>query len=202
MKTRRLALAGLLALPLLAGCTPPRPADDKREMARLQEQVRDQKHQIESLLAEVQGLRDQLSKARGFTEEDKTKIFVPEKIEILQLSGGDNYDESPGHDGVTVYLRPVDASGDALKVAGDIRVQLFDLENPPGETLVGECIIPAAEAAQSWYGSLMTYHFTIKCPWKRRPAHPEITVRVTFVDFLSQRVITAQTVVQVLLTEK
>ncbi len=202
MKAACCAAAILAGLTLGSGCAPPPPADDKREMARLQEQNREQKHQIEALLTEVQGLRDQLAKARGFSEEDKAKIFVPERIEILQLSGGDNYDDSPEHDGVTVYLRPVDSTGDALKVAGDIRVQLFDLENPPGETLVGECIIPAAEAAKSWYGSLMTYHYTVKCPGKRRPAHPEITVRVTFVDFLSQRVITAQTVVSVLLTEK
>lgn len=187
--------ATLLLLALTA-CAPPPTIDLNREISRLQGELRDRDNRVAALESTVRNLNKQLASARGLTDEDLKHIFFPEEIAIGKLSGGEDYDGKPGDDGVTVFIQPKDRQGDVLKVVGAIRVELFDLQAPEGSKLIGECIVPAEKASEHWNGQLMTYHYSIRCPWRNSapPKHDEITIRVTFVDYLSERVITAQAV--------
>jgi hypothetical protein len=190
-------LVGLALLPS-AGCQSSTELELQRQVLRLTEQISEKNHQLAAGQASIDGLQRQLQQTRGLTDEDLKKIFFPEKIEIASLSGGDDYDGEPGDDGVTVYLRPIDRDGDAVKVAGDIRIELYDLANPPGQNRIGVYAVTVDQVSKLWYGKLATYHYTVRCPWQGDPPqHDEITVRATFVDFLTQRVITAQTVCHV-----
>lgn len=177
------------------GCQSLEEMELRREITGLTEQIEQKDSQLVAQRLTIEQLHQQLDTARGFTNEDLEKIFYPEKIEIVSLSGGDDYDGKPGDDGITVYLRPVDRDGDAVKVAGDIRIELYDLQNPSGQKLIGEYFVPADQVAEHWYGKLATYHYTVRCPWQQGlPKHNEITIRATFVDYLTQRVMTAQIV--------
>ena len=77
----------------------------------------------------------------AFAEVESTKsvsdLFAPVRAEIVSRSGGGNYDGLPGDDGVTVYLRLLDAEGDAVKVPGRITVQLLDNERLGAPRLLG-----------------------------------------------------------------
>lgn len=187
-----------LAFVLLAGCQDSGGIDVRRENVRLTEQIADRDRTIEAKDAAIQQLNEQLRVARAIKPEDLQRIFYPDTIEFARLTGGYNDDGKPGDDGVVVYLQPRDRDGDAIKVAGDMRIELFDLGD--GGTIVGTCTISADESSKAWYGKFNTYHYTIKCPWKTAPPrHSEITVRATFVDFLTQRVMTNQIVCKVAL---
>ncbi|MEP0847150.1 MAG: hypothetical protein HRF50_10080 [Phycisphaerae bacterium] len=194
-------LAAPLALAALAacgGCASQTELDLRRENDRLKAQLADTSRQLAEHQAAIDELNRQLQAARGFTDDDLKRIFYPEKLVIDSLSGGEDYDGKTGDDGVTVYLRPIDRVGDTVKVAGDIRIELYDLAAPADAKLLGEYNIGVDKASEFWYGKLMTNHYTIRCPWQKIvPANPEITVRATFRDFLTKRVITAQTVVTV-----
>jgi hypothetical protein len=199
MKRRHqlLIAAPLLGLALwpLAGCQNDTVFELQRQITKLEERIEEKDNQLVGQRVTIEQLHKQLQVVRALSPEDLKRIFHPEKIEIASLSGGDDYDGQPGDDGVTVYLRPVDRDGDALKVAGDIRIELYDLQNPSGEKLIGQYLVPVDEVAEHWYGRLATYHYTVRCPWQQGPPrHDEITIRATFVDYLSQRVMTAQTV--------
>lgn len=186
-------LAGLGAILVAAGCETGTRADRDRELATLKTQLREKDNELAAQQVTLQELQNQLTVARGLTDEDLQRIFYPERLVIDKLTGGADYDGRPGDDGVTVYVRPVDRDGDVIKVAGDIRVQLYDLANPPGQNFIGEYFITADQVGKLWHGKLLTNHYTIKCPWPNEPpAHPEITVRVTFVDYLTKRVLSAQ----------
>lgn len=188
----------LAALGVFGGCASQTELDLRRENEQLKSQLADTSRQLAEHQAAIDELNRQLQAARGFTDDDLKKIFYPEKIVIDPLSGGEDYDGKPGDDGVTVYLRPIDRVGDVVKVAGDIRIELYDLAAPAEGKLLGEYNIGVDKASEFWYGKLMTNHYTIRCPWQKIvPANPEITVRATFRDFLTKRVITAQTVVTV-----
>jgi hypothetical protein len=187
-----LALCGLLCG---AGCPDDRLIKLREENQDLKAKIAEKNDLLLAQRAQLDGLNERLAIARGIKPEDMKYVFVPEKLRIDRLSGGEDYDGAPGDDGVTVYLQPVDQAGDVLKVAGDIRIELYDLANPEGQKLIAERFVPVTEAAEHWYGKLMTNHYTIRCPWsKGPPAHAEITIRARFVDYLSQRVITAQSV--------
>ena len=198
---RQLWIASLLVwLGLLpsAGCQSPTELELQRQVHELNEQITEKDHQLAARRSTIAQLHKQLQNATGLTDEKLKKIFYPEKIEIASLSGGDDYDGQPGDDGVTVYLRPIDRDGDAVKVAGHIRIELYDLANPPDANLIGVYPVPVDQVSKLWYGKLATYHYTVRCPWQSGPPkHDEITIRATFVDYLTQRVITAQTVCKV-----
>jgi hypothetical protein len=196
-RCRPLTATTLLWLGLLAsaGCGNDTVYELRREITRLKENAVDKDNELVAQRVTIDELHKQLAVVRALPPDFRDKVFYPEKVEIVSLSGGDDYDGKPGDDGVTVYLRPIDRVGDALKVAGDVRIELYDLQNPSGEKLIGEYIIPADQISEHWYGKLATYHYTFRCPWQHGPpAHNEITIRATFVDYLTQRVMTAQTV--------
>ncbi len=180
------------------GCHSPTELELQRQVDRLGEQAAERDNQLASQRITIEQLHKQLQVPRGWSDDDLKVLFSPEKIVLGTLSGGADYDDKPGHDGITVYIKPIDRDGDAVKVAGDIRVQLLDLAAPKGERDVGEYFIPHDQVSLLWYGKFATYHYTVRCPWlSGPPANDEITIRVTFVDFLTQRTMTAQTVCKV-----
>lgn len=197
MNARPLTVALPLALVVLltCGCQNQSQIELRRQVAELTARVEEQEDRLLAQQSTIEQQRKQIDRIRGWTEQDFAVIYTPVKIEIEGLSGGEDYDGVPGDDGMTVYLKPIDDHGDTLKVAGDIRIELYDLQNPEGQKLIGEYAVPAKEVAKYWYGRLATYHYTIRCPWRDGPPrHNEITIRATFVDYLTQRVMTTQTV--------
>jgi hypothetical protein len=190
--------AGLLAAWLVAGCQSPTEVSLRREIGDLRETIKQKDNQLVAQKASLDELDSQLRVARSISEDDLKRIFYPEKLLIDRLSGGADYDGQPGDDGVTVYLQPVDKDGDVIKVAGDIRIQLFDLAAPPQRNLIGEYFIPVDQVGKLWHGKLWTDHYSIKCPWpKGPPEHTEVTIRAMFVDYLTKRVVSAQATCQV-----
>jgi hypothetical protein len=198
MTATRLAIVGGLLL-LTAGCQNPGELRLRDELAQARNETKACNDQLLTQKARIDELQRQLQVARGINEDDLKRIFFPEKIEIDRLSGGDDYDKKPGDDGVTVYIRPIDQYGDVVKVAGDVLIQIYDLAAPPGSNLVGEYPVSVDQIAGLWHGRLLTGHFTIKCPWTKPPQHSDLTVRVRFVDYLTKRVVEAQSVVKVAL---
>ena len=186
--------AALLLVTLLAaGCESTGGVELRQEIAALRETVKDKDNQLLAQKAALDEVHRQLAVARSISEEDLTRIFYPERIIIDKLSGGANYDGQAGDDGVTVYIKPVDRVGDTIKVAGDVRIQLYDLAAASGQNLIGEYFIPVDQVSKLWHGKLLTNHYTIKCPWPHAPPeHTEITIRATFVDYLTKRVLSAQ----------
>lgn len=192
-------LVALLPAALLSACVPQRTAEDWRyEARRLEAVVAQRDRELAAARAANAELNERLATAQGFDPAQLQVLIFPESISIEKLSGGYDDDGQPGDDGVVVYVKPLDRDGDALKTAGDIRVQMFDLGAVGEERDLGEWNFTAEEARELWYGSLMTYHYSLKCPWKdSRPQNAELTVRVTFTNRVPVRVITAQQVVRV-----
>jgi len=195
LRLRRTALIpGLLTL-VVAGCVNTTVQDYERRVARLEQTVSQKNHELVAQQATIDELHRQLQEGlKHLPANWSDKTFYPEQIKIDGLSGGEDYDGLPGDDGVTVYLKPIDKAGDVIKAAGIIRVQLYDLADPPNRNLIGEYHFPIEESRELWYGKLMTYHYTLKCPWRTGPpAHTEITIRATFQDYLTRRIMSAQT---------
>lgn len=184
-------LTWLLAAAL--GCAESPELALRREIDGLKATLKERDNKLAAAEAANRELNRQLSVARSISEDDLKRVFYPEKIEIDRLTGGFDNDGQPGDDGVVVYLRPIDRFGDVVKVPGDITIQLYDLAAPENRQFVGEYRVPVDRAGELWHGKLMTNHYTIKCPWpKSPPENSTITVRVVFVDYLTKRVVSAQ----------
>lgn len=186
------ALALLAALGLTA-CGETEVVKLRRENDELQSTLKQRDAKLAAQQTAIEEYNRQLAVARSISEEDLKRVFYPEQIVIDSLTGGYDSDGRPGDDGVTVYLRPVDHEGDVVKVPGDITIQLYDLAAAPNRNFIGEYKVGVDKCRELWHGKFLTNHYTIKCGWpKAPPEHPEITVRVTFVDYLTKRVLSAQ----------
>ncbi len=189
---------GVALLALCTGCwTPPAGQDLRRENADLKRLIEQKDAELAAQRSTIARLEEQLSSVRAVSAADMQKIATADRIQLAALSGGDDYDGQPGHDGITIYLQPVDANGDVLKIAGEARVELFDLSKPDQNRLA-EYKFDADTLRGLWYGKFLTQHYTLKCPWQGAPpGNVDITVRVTFTDVLTQRVFTSQRVFRV-----
>jgi hypothetical protein len=194
----RATVGGLLlgAAIALGGCTTGGQPNYQRLYEQAQSQLKDRDTQIANLKAAIEQQQRQLATATGLSDTELKTLFFPDHIEIDSLSGGEHYEGGPpGDNGVTVYLKPVDRYGDTIKAAGDIHIQLYDLANPQGQELVGECSWKADQVARLWQSAFFTAHFVVKCPWQHGPPkHEQITIRATFIDYLTKRAMTAQAV--------
>jgi hypothetical protein len=153
--------------------------------------------------ADIADLEAQVAKLLELGPARLEKLFVVDRIELVSRTGGADYDGQMGDDGVTVYLRPLDADGHVLKAAGEITIELLDTNDPGSPRSLGLYVHNDPEQLRRlWHGGFLTNHYTIKCPWDPAigpPANREVTIKATFYDFLTGRRCTATTEVEVAL---
>ncbi len=191
--------AAVLASLLLFGC------DAQREsMTGLRMQIDAQKKQIVDLEKRIVTLEEerdaqarQIATLQRIAPDRMAKLVTVDRIVLDRLTGGYDEDGRPGDEGVVAYIQPLDADGHVIKAAGSIRMEVFDLANPPERSLVCRGDWDVDHTRKAWSGRLWTNHFTVRCPWpppdRRPPAHRELTVRVEFTELLTGRKFTAQT---------
>ena len=150
---------------------------------------------------DIQRLEEQIEHLRGFGPDWLAALFVVDRLELASLTGGADYDGCSGDDGVTIYLRPIDADGHFLKAAGEIVVDLIDASQPGAPRSLGSYVHnEPSQLRKLWHGGFLTNHYTIKCPWSPGmgpPRQPEVLVQVTFLDFLTGRRFTTSKMVEV-----
>ena len=109
-------------------------------------------------------LHQQVANLQGFTADRPAALFAPTRIEIVKRSGGADYDGLPGDDGITIYLRPVDADGDPVKAPGKITVEILDHTTPGSPKIVSVHRFEKPEALRRlWFSRFGTSHYTLKC---------------------------------------
>ena len=176
-----------------------------QEISRLRQRNAAQERRINVLERDLVSLQEEL-KTRKAQVDRLQRLGVrrlemlnrPVRIEIDRMTGGYDDDGRPGDDGVIVYLRPVDATGDVVKATGEVEIQLWDLEGRADELLLGQYMFEPQHALKNWYGRFLTHHYSLKCPWREEPPpNPEVTVKVRFVDYVTGEVLTAQAVCEV-----
>ena len=189
-----------LCLPL-GGC----PLVAKDQLDRLQQDLEAERQESgrleernEGLQKEIIAQRKQIDSLLSLGPKRLETIFHVASIRIGRYTGGIDSDGKEGHDGIKVYLKPIDQDGSTLKAAGDVTIQLYDLSADPKENLIGQYEWKAADISKKWSSGFMTYHYSFLCEWKSRPPrHGDVTVRAEFVDYLTGRHFTAQTVCKV-----
>lgn len=145
--------------------------------------------------ATIRSLESRIPTVPVLPDERIRQLFTPADLKLGRLTGWATWTESgQARDGLKVYVVPLDADGDELKSAGAFRVEAFDLtkENPR----IGRWDFSTEEARMLWYGSGLLYEYVLPCPFEVSVDASELTLRVTFTDLLTQRVIVKQSVIK------
>lgn len=183
---------GVLSLFLASGCGAPNQAN-----IALRKQNHDQQVRIDDLDRQHEMDDAALRQARSPTtiptlpQSRLDSLFTVAGLSFGRLTGGDRRDGTSGPDDeIKVYVVPIDVVGDSLKSAGSFVVEAFDLA--AAEPRIGRWEFPLADAAKNWYGKALLYTYVLPCPLPKPPAHADLTIKVTFVEGLTQRQFVAQ----------
>ena len=193
-RTSRAALLyASLGVMLLVGCAKPNAANIelRKENTRLAEALKQFQTEREAEQKQMIAATQPDAIAPAIAPERLRLLFTTHSIRLGRLTGFATIDKSPG---LKVFITPIDQAGDALKAAGAIKVEAFDL--PSGGTLVGQWSFTSLAARELWNGQGLLYEYVVPCAFERPVSSKEITVRVTFIDELSGRVFSEQTIVK------
>ena len=194
------SVAGIVLFAVLSGCGSPSQSGIalRKENQFLQNQVTELKRQAAADQQTIAGLRDRAGVLPTLPTTRLAELFTTHGLDFGRLTGGADLDPSkPGDEGLAVYVVPVDEAGDKLKAAGTFDVEAFDLADD-ARPRVGHWHFDLKRARDAWTSILIEYNYALICPWQGKvPRHRDVTVKVTFLDALTQTPFTAQRIVRI-----
>ncbi len=190
--------SSLAAAALLAGCSGPNQANI---LLRKQNQALTQ--QVEELQRHNAGLAAQLAVDENnpgattpqLPESRLDKLYTTHGLAFGRETGGFSNNPTGPDQMVKVAVYPTDQDGDALKAAGSVKIELFDLAEP--DTRLGTWNFSPDEAKPHWYGHVFLYMYIFDLPWQTMPKHTQLVLQATFTDELTGRQFTAKRDIEV-----
>jgi hypothetical protein len=185
----------------LPGCSSPSKVniDLRKQNQKLEEELKHARQQETADGRVIAGLRDRQGTLATLPTNRLAELFTTHGLEFTRLTGGADLDPSrPGDEGLAIYVVPTDQTGQMLKAAGTFDIEAFDLANP-AEPLVGRWHFNVHQSKNAWNGLSLIYCYSLICPWQKLPTHEDLTVKVTFLDELTQTPFSAQKIIHVTL---
>jgi len=148
--------------------------------------------------AEIEQLRAQVRSLSALPKDQSNNPYEVMTIRIGKISNFFDKDNNGTQEKLVVYLQPMDAEGDVIKAAGTVVVQLWNLDNPSGEALLGQWQVSPAELRKLWFNSLTAtaYRLTFDRPADLEVFSTPLTVKATFSDYLTGETFRAQHVIK------
>ncbi len=192
-------LAALAAV-FLAGCDV-----GSARMSPLEMRVRDLERekarlagQLEQAQIELEQRKNQTGAVAALPPGRPQEFYRLSAVTIGRFTGFYDKNEDGKREKLVVYVQPVDRVGDAIKAAGTVSVQLWNLNNAEGQVLLGQWQVQAEELLKLWFNTLAStaYRLTFDPPLTPEILAQPLTVKATFTDALTGQVFIDQYVVQ------
>jgi hypothetical protein len=197
---RAQALWGLATL-LLAGCGigSERVSPLEMKVRNLEQEKAQLAGQLEQSRIETEQVKAQV-KALAVLPQDKkeSQFYALESVKIARFT--DFYDKSGDapQKKLIVYVQPVDQAGDAIKTAGAVSIQLWNLNDPNSKALLGQWQVMPDQLYKLWFSGLLSTAFRLMFDISPTPAAlaQPLTVKMSFTDYLTGQVFTDQYIIQ------
>ncbi len=165
--------------------------DLERKKAELVEQLEQCRMRTEQLKAQVRALS-------ALPEEKRENFYALKSVKITGLTNFYDKDEDGVREALVVYVKPIDQTGDIIKAAGTVHVQLWDLNKPTDQALLDEWQVQPAELQKLWFDTLVaaSYRLVFNAALTAEVRAQPLTVKVTFADYLTGEIFTAQQVIK------
>ena len=190
----------LSVIVIAAGCGDTNNGTPRRgAVSRQVEELRGQKAELERRLEQAdkenEGLKKQMEALAGLPGDKKAEsIYRLKALKIGRYTNLYDEDKNGTKETLIVYVQPIDETGDVIKAAGAVDVQLWDLNKPSTEALVSQWSVAPNELRKLWVDSiaLTGYRLTYGAGGKVEKFDSPLTVKVTFTDYLSGRTFSEQ----------
>ncbi|MCE5340079.1 MAG: hypothetical protein LLF92_02995 [Planctomycetaceae bacterium] len=147
---------------------------------------------------EVAQLTKQVEGLMGINKEARTSaLSTLNAVELLSKSGLYTNDTTKKKDRLVVYLKPIDDMGDAVKAAGEVNVELWNLNAKPENAMLAQWKVTPEELKKKWTSSLMSTHYKLDFDAGDKLAgkEKELTLKTQFTDYLTGKVFKSQLVI-------
>jgi len=173
-----------------------------QQVQQLTAQKADLQNQLEQTKTENDRLKKQaesLSKLPGDKRADA--IYHLKSIAIGRYTNFYDEDKTPGATGkknLVVYVEPIDETGDVIKAAGAIDVQLWDLNKKESEARLAQWRVEPNEIKKLWLGGMLSssYRLSFDAAGIVDKFDKPLTVKVNFTDYLSGETFTEQFIIR------
>ena len=183
----------------VCGCDNASSRSLREQVAQLGRENKVLKQQTEELVGQNKALTEQVESLSSLNSETRVDVLpAVEKIEFGRRSGLFDKDKDGKNEKLIVYLRLFDCQGDLIKAAGKASVQLWDLNAEEEDALIKQWEIGPGELKELWVGTFMTnyYRLTFDVGDLLEGIGDELTVKLTFTDYVTGKVFREQKVIQ------
>ena len=187
-------------LAVAAGCdSADRPDPLKEQINSLKQENTQLTRQIKQSGLENKKLKKQIQVLSGLPADAKLENFY--NLQRVKISGYTDFydkDKDGRKEKLIVYIQPIDQDGDVVKATGSVDVQLWNLNRPNGQALLGQWRVEPDELRKLWFATLITinYRLTFDVAGKIEKFEEPLTVKLTFTDHLSGKVFKEQKVIK------
>lgn len=177
-----------LFLLFLAGCrneTKDKTLDQiqtlKIENTSLVNQLAASEKENEQLTKQIQTLR---SLGATFDYRD---IYNLQKVTVTRYTNIYKNESDSNKEELIVYIQPIDETGDVIKAAGEVDVQLWDLDRPQAQALLGQWKVEPGQLRKMWYSTFLRINYRLVFDVSKIVTNYDrtLTVKVKFTDYLS-----------------
>ncbi len=162
------------------------------DKAKLQTQL--EQSQIEN--KQLQKQVDSLSKLPG--DKRTEEIYTLKEVKIGRYTNLYDEDKNGTKETLVVYIQPIDETGDVIKAAGSVDIQLWDLNREDGEAQLKQWHVEPDKLKNLWFSAIMqnSYRLTFDISTVVEQFDRPLTVKMTFVDYLSGTTFTDQKIIR------
>jgi hypothetical protein len=142
---------------------------------------------LEQCKADGFQLREQIKSLSAIPGDKRGNPYKLSHIQVAKYSNFYDKNDDGKREKLIVYVQPYDEDGDSFKAAGTVNVQLWNLNNRNGEAMLGEWKVEQPALHKLWFSGVVTtgYRLTFDAPASVEPLAQPLTLKVTFIEYLS-----------------
>jgi hypothetical protein len=194
---RTCVLLALTAV-LLAGCGIGSERKNPLELRveALQREEAQLARSVEQCQVENEQLQQQIKAMAALPKDSGENPYKITSVRLTRFTGFYDKDKDGRREKLLVYLQPIDENGDIVKAAGIVNVQLWNLNNPGDQALIGQWQIPMAELHKLWVNALVSnYRLPLDMSVTPELLAQPLTIKITFTDYLTGEIFRDQQVI-------
>lgn len=154
--------------------------------------------EVEQLRADNKELSGQVEKLVSIGPEVRVDVLsTVSKIELGKRTGLFDKNKDGKLEKLIVYLKPIDDSGDGIKAIGAVDVELWDLNAEVSDARIRKWRVEPRELKKLWAMTFMSTYYRLSFDVGDMLGDDmgELTVKVTFTDYLTGKVFRGQAVI-------
>jgi len=166
-----------------------------QQAQQLTTQKADVQKQLEQAQRENERLKKQIDTLSNLPGDKRAEaLYHLQAVKIRRYTNLYDEDKDGTKETLIVYVQPADETGDIIKAAGAVDVQLWDLDKKESEALLAQWRIEPNELKRQWFNSLLAGNYRLKFDVAGVVAKFDkpLTVKIAFTDYLSGRAFTDQ----------